>query len=204
MKNTANRSVANSSVANGSTANRSNTSSRIPDAKPREYWRVMVIHKWVIILGFIIVLASTFLYLRLETPEYQAAAVLMSERETNPAISLFESGRTISASPALDDQRQLLKSSFILNEVINQISQQDPMISTIELGNRISLESKSASVFTITATADNPKEAAILANTMADVYIAKMSELRSTDLDQAEGSEVESGLDVEPDDSLAL
>lgn len=165
---------------------RTDVPKRIPEATLREYWRILLTHKWVVTLGPIIILTATVLYLRWTTPVYQSETVLMSKKESNPFVSLFGNTRMLSTSPGLDDQRQLLKSSLILEEVANQMAAEGLPVSIGELRNRISLESRSASVFAMVATADNSNEAMVLANTAAHVYISKMSELRSTDLDQAE------------------
>ena len=169
-----------------STQARTDGASRIPEAKFRESWRILLSHKWIVVLGLIIVLTATFLYLRWTTPVYQAETVLMFKRENNPAISLLVGIQRRSIGPVLDDQRELLKSSSILGEIADQMAAEGLSVSTGELGNSISLESRSASVFAIAATADNPTEAMVLANMTADVYMSRMSELRSTDLDQAE------------------
>ncbi len=165
---------------------RTDVPKRIPEATLREYWRILLTHKWAVILGLIIILTATVLYLRWTTPVYQSQTVLMSRKESNPVVSLFSNTWMRSANPGLDDQRQLLKSSLILEEVANQMAVEGLPVSTGELRNRISLESRSANVFAMVATADNAAEAMVLANTAAHVYISKMLELRSTDLDQAE------------------
>ena len=59
------------------TQSRTDASGRIPEVKFREVWRILLVHKWVAIFGFVMILAATVLYLRWETPEYQASAVMM-------------------------------------------------------------------------------------------------------------------------------
>ena len=168
------------------TQSRTDASGRIPEVKFREVWRILLVHKWVAIFGFVMILAATVLYLRWETPEYQASAVMMIKRENNPAGSLFGVAQMYSSGPVMDDQVQLMGSSLILEEIADRMAQQGMSGPVGGIPGDISLKSRSPSIFAITATADDPEKAMALANTSADVYISKMSELRDADIREAE------------------
>ena len=169
-------------------------SQRQPEAKLRDYWRVLLTHKWLIILGFLLVMGATIIYLRKATPVYQAKATLMREQERDIASRLYDttympSFASLPITAAIESHEQLLRSMFVVEEVAKQMAAKGSPITPNEIRLRMSLaplSERSTDVFTISATADNPTEAAMLANTITDVYISKILEMKLASLDKAE------------------
>jgi len=143
----------------------------------------------VIILGFLLVIAATILYLQQTIPIYQAVTTLIREQENGAATFLFESkGLSSLTDPSIERQQILLSSRLIVNEITKQMAANGFPITTGEVREHISLNAitSKGSILNVTANSDNPTEAMVLANTTANVYISKMSDLQSTKLDQAE------------------
>ena len=88
----------------------------------------------------------------------------------------------------MERKQALFRSRWIVDEVVKQMAADGSSVDSSEARTQISLKpvTSAADMLRITATSDSPTEAMKLANVAADVYISKMSELRSTDLDQAE------------------
>jgi Mrp family chromosome partitioning ATPase/uncharacterized protein involved in exopolysaccharide biosynthesis len=134
-------------------------------------------------------MGATIIYLQKATPEYEAQTTLMHEPENNPTMSLISDTRSpLSIVPEMESQQLLIQSTLILSDVVKQMATNGFSVSVDELRKRISLNtiSKSGDMLAIAATAENPTEAMVLANTVADVYIAKMSEMKSANIDRAE------------------
>jgi tyrosine-protein kinase Etk/Wzc len=167
---------------------------RQPEAKLRDYWRVLLTHKLLIILGFLLVMGATIIYLRKATPVYQAKTTLMREQERDIASRLYDttympSFASLPITAAIESHEQLVRSMFVVEEVAKQMAAKGSPITPNEIRRRMSLASlseRSTDVFTISATADNPTEAAMLANTITDVYISKILDMKSASLDKAE------------------
>lgn len=163
------------------------SSSRIPEVKWREYWRVLIIHKWVVMLGIVIILAASVVYLKFTVPEYEAEAILMEEESINPG-ELFSRGGSSGFYPWQDNSVQITKQQMILTsedtlaEISSHIESAGQVIITPQEAKRISLSAPikgSTEMLIITATADQPDKAAILANTAAEVYISRTLESRA-------------------------
>ena len=164
------------------------TPKRIPEAKFRDYWRVLLSKKWIVLSGFLLVIAATVIYIKKATPVYQAETVLMREEELSSAVSLFQTVSPFSTTLAIESQQLFLKSKLILTEVAKQMAANGfPMIpDNIRKNISLSATGKSTDVLTITATADNPTKAMMVTNTTADVYISKTAEMKSSKLARAE------------------
>ena len=171
---------------------RADISGRIPEVKLREYWLILLSHKWVVSAVIIFILAASILYLQMVTPIYQAETTLI--REEDFSIAALSSGggglRSLirSSVGSMERKQALFRSRWIVDEVVKQMAADGSSVDSSEARTQISLKpvTSAADMLRITATSDSPTEAMKLANVAADVYISKMSELRSTDLDQAE------------------
>ena len=88
----------------------------------------------------------------------------------------------------MERKQALFRSRWIVDEVVKQMAADGSSVDSGEARTQISLKpvTSAGDMLRITATSDSPTGAMKLANVAADVYISKMSELRSTDLDQAE------------------
>ncbi|MBD3183131.1 polysaccharide biosynthesis tyrosine autokinase [Candidatus Poribacteria bacterium] len=163
---------------------------QISQVNLRDYWRIIFTHKWVIVSGFIIIMTATMVYLQVKTPIYEASTTIMREASEVGASELLFAGRgvTFMSGPSIQRQQILLKSNLIVQEIQNQIIAQGLQITPGEIRRNISLSSvtSESDILRIKATADTPTKAMMLANLTSDVYINKMSKLKSSDLDKAQ------------------
>jgi succinoglycan biosynthesis transport protein ExoP len=162
---------------------------RIPEARFREYRRILFTHSWLIILAVLIVLAATLAYLKLTTPEYQAEAIMVREQEISDTISDRSGlGPLVPPMESVERQQLILKSRMVADEIVKQVAAYGFMVTLEQVRRNVSLDSITprGDVFKITATSDDPRKSMIMANTAADVYISKLSELRSANLGRAE------------------
>ena len=171
---------------------RTDASLRTSEIKLREYWGVLLAHRWAVALAIIVALGASIIYIRTVTPIYRAQTTLVREQEIN-ASALFSQGAGLqslisSATGSMEKQQVLFRSKLIVDEIVDRMTASGLPISPGKVRKNISLSSVTSSgdVLSVSATSDNPTEAMELANTTADVYIYKMSELRSTNVDRAE------------------
>lgn len=164
---------------------------RIPEARFQEYRRILFAHKWLIILGVLIVLAATLVYLKVTAPEYQAQVILVPEQEIIIPTSISDRsgiGPLVPPMESVERQQLILKSSMVADEIVKQATVLGYTVTSDQVRASVSLDSITprGDVFKITATSDDPRKSMIMANTAADVYIARLSELRSANLGRAE------------------
>jgi len=88
----------------------------------REYIRIILVRRWVIIFALLSVLASTLFWLRRATPVYEAKAILMREVTPSPALSLLELSSPTTPSPtSIENQRLMITSRLVLDSVIEKL-----------------------------------------------------------------------------------
>jgi capsular exopolysaccharide synthesis family protein len=147
-----------------------------------DYLRVIRKRKRIIILSFILVLASTIYYTQKLTPIYSASCKVKIEQRKSVAAILTEL-ITWSPGDAMASQANLIKSYQIMEIVAERLNlvkpaetdeeRRDPtrMARIKGLQGAISTEQVgTTNIIAITATSSNPHRAAELANTVADIY----------------------------------
>ncbi len=154
-----------------------------------EYLDVLLAGKWVVLLVFLLLTASSVYYVQTLEPEYEATSVLIRESE-NMTASILESIHSYYNDEQLNflaDLQQLMMSRSIASEVVNRLSDEwNIECELIDVQRSISLRSPaSTSIFEIRALADDPEIAAALANVATQVFIEKTAEMKSSDLDRA-------------------
>lgn len=134
---------------------------------------------WIIILSAMVVGAACFSYAYfLVTPKYESSAMFyVNNNNLNiGSTSLSISSSDISASQSLvDTYIVILKTRNTLNSVIKKA---DLKYSYEELNKMVSASAvNSTEIFKVTVTSIDPKEASIIANTVAEVLPDKISEI---------------------------
>jgi capsular exopolysaccharide synthesis family protein len=147
-----------------------------------DYLRVIRKRKRIIILSFILVLASTIYYTQKLTPIYSASCKVKIEQRKSVAAILTEL-ITWSPGDAMASQANLIKSYQIMEMVAERLNLVEPAETEEErrdpqrmarikgLQGAISTEQVgTTNIIAITATSSNRHKAAELANTVAVVY----------------------------------
>ena len=141
--------------------------------------RVLWHRIWILILAAILAGAAAFSYARfLVTPQYSSTAMMyvnygsISFGSSNLSISASQLG---SAEGLVDTYVVIMKTRSTLEEVIEKANLP---YSYGQLKGMLSAGSVNGTViFSVTATASNPQEAALIANTVADVLPGKINSL---------------------------
>jgi len=148
----------------------------------RDYLRVIHERKRIIFIAFIVVVASTAYFTFTSPKVYEATATLMIEsRESNGSIlefSYYPVGRNV-----IQNYREILKSRTVAEQTANRlrdrsISPSTPkhVYSVDELMKQISVEPiRDTDILKVAARAPTPEDAAIIANTVTDVFIEQQS-----------------------------
>jgi len=155
----------------------------------RDYLMVILARKWIVISIFLLVTAAAIYYVETSSPVYKATAVLIRE-PNSMSESVFET-----MSPYyyrepwtfVENLQRLMRTRNVEAAVVKRLSEEWNIdCSTGEVRESTSLTNpEDTSVLEITATSGDPDKAAALANTVAQVFIEKTSEMRSADLDRA-------------------
>jgi len=160
-----------------------------PGINLKEYLEVLLAEKWVVLLIFLLVAASSIYYVQTLPPQYQAVSVLMREPE-NMATSMLDSIENFYNSQQLNflaNLRRLMKSRNIAAEVARRLSEEWNIEFQIgEIQRSVSLDSPpGTSILEVRAVSDESEKAAALANVVTEVFIEKTAEMKNADLDRA-------------------
>ena len=151
----------------------------------RDYLRIILVRKWIVLLIFLASLGATFYYLKTATPIYQTQVLIMREEAEQlpasilgiaftPRESLRSHMRLLGSSSSVADIKERLKNKYQLEVTVPQI-----------IGNfSLAYDEDDMSIIELTATASIPKQAQALANIVAEFYIEKVAEMKSAHLDK--------------------
>ena len=133
----------------------------------RAYWDILWRRKWVILVTFLAALAATISGTHETTPIYQASAVIR--------VRVASGGTTSSADYYYADRlintyAQIATSKPVLDEVSEKLNlKMAPEITALPVAN--------SELIQITVDHPNPGRAAEVANTLADILVARSNEL---------------------------
>ena len=152
----------------------------------REYIRIILVRKWVILFAFLSVFVSTLFWLRRAVPIYEAKAVLMQEITPSPAFSLLELSPITYSSTTIENHKLMITSKIVLDSVIGKLESYGVQIDLESLRRNIKVEiPRNTQGIEIKARANDPKEAALIANTVASTYIEKLTQIKTTSVNDA-------------------
>ena len=145
----------------------------------RDYVRIVIARKWIVLLIFFASLGATFYYLNTATPVYQAQAVIMRENagqlpSTIIGIPLEKENESLSG------HMELLESTSSIAEIKKLLKENYDL----EFAGKFSLQSDGDTIIRLTARASTPELAQALASTAAEVYIQKIADMKKSDLDK--------------------
>ena len=152
-----------------------------------EYWRIMRKRQRTIAVIFVLVMLSTVIFTKLQTPIYEAALELKIERH-QPVLTLNASGQAATvpsddssqANSNLTTDIQLITSLPVLKKVVEktEVLPSDPEerektlhIFALKYRDLISVDQiHGTDILTISTRSSNPQKAALMATAIADVY----------------------------------
>jgi len=159
------------------------------NAPLRNYIRIVLSRKWIVLLTCLAAISSTFYFLKIVEPVYEAEVLMMrAESKNEPSMLLSQYipfGKT-SKFESIEGHKEILSSTSSVVRVIEELEKEHNLEFIDEdIEEHFSLSSKEDSpIITLTATANTPKRAQSLTNTIAEVYIQKINEVKRLDLTQ--------------------
>jgi uncharacterized protein involved in exopolysaccharide biosynthesis len=155
------------------------------DISIRDYWRIIRKRRTIVIVAVILCTVSSYLFALFASPEpsYRATSAVKVERVTDISTLLY--GRVswtlwnnvttqavvITSFPII--QRTAIKMGLIPEKTsLAEIRNTERYLSTVtSIQSRVQTEREAeTNIINITATAATPKEAALIANTVAEIY----------------------------------
>jgi len=152
----------------------------------QDIMQIMLARKWVILLVFLVSFGSTIYYIKTTPYIYESKVLLMRETSTEklPASII---GVEVESEKLDKGQEMLLKSVPLLQEIQQKLSENYGFnIDIKQLSQWLTLSSPkdSANVVQLTAKGNLPEQAQAIANTAAEVYVSKLSEMKKSELSQ--------------------
>ncbi|MEO0435213.1 MAG: polysaccharide biosynthesis tyrosine autokinase, partial [Cyanobacteria bacterium J06656_5] len=167
-----------------------------------DYWRVIK-NRWPIIITiFVLVITTAYFYSKSLTKIYSASAVVKVEQE-NKDVAVFQQSKEGFDPIFFQTEFELIRSQLILHPVIQQLDLQsswakqagiDPSSFTLSMAYQrlrngyLNVQPyRNTNLMEITSTSPDPKEAVLIANTVAQVYedfrISQIRDRKSEGLD---------------------
>jgi capsular exopolysaccharide synthesis family protein len=152
----------------------------------RDYIRIVLARKWIVLFIFLASVGATFYYLKTATPVYQTHVLIMREEMEQLPASILELG-PFAPKESLKSHTALLKSSSSVAEIKDSLKDKYHLYVTVpQIIDHFSLayDENDSSIIKITATASIPEQAQALANVVSELYVQKVAEMKSANLDK--------------------
>jgi Mrp family chromosome partitioning ATPase/uncharacterized protein involved in exopolysaccharide biosynthesis len=152
----------------------------------RDYLRIVLARKWIVLFIFLASIGATFYYLETATPVYQTQVLIMREETEQLPASIMEL-TPFAPKESLKSYMVLLKSSSSVSDIKERIKNEYQLeLTAPRIIEHFSLayDENDTSIIKLTATASIPEQAQALANAVAEFYIEKVAEMKSTHLDK--------------------
>ena len=159
---------------------------RTTELSLRDYVRIVLVRKWMVLLIFLVFAAASVYYIKTTPPIYESKVLLMRST-TSERLPASIIGLSVASEGWDPSQELLLKSGSSVAEIKLQLQEKYNLEFEIEqIVEDISITAyrESSTILQLTAKANMPKSAQALANTAAETYIAKVTELKRTELSQ--------------------
>ncbi len=157
----------------------------------RGYLDIALRRRWYIIASTIIAVIAVLSYSLTQSPRYEASTILLLRPQMG--LQIF-SGQSVNAIRSLSNEVSLIQSEAIA-DLVKQKLGHSAKISAVP--------SDDADVITLRARAANAEDAALIANTFAEVYLKSRAE-ESVSNSLSAAAEIQSRLDKANADLIAL
>jgi len=145
-----------------------------------EYWRIIRKRKNTIAAVFILVMVSTFVFTKIQTPIYQSSLELKIERHQPTTASDKGAQLDASSEENLATDIRLITSLPVMQKVVEKLEvlpgeqeEREKLIHTMAFKYRDSVtveQIHGTNILTIMTLSSDPKKAALMATAIADVY----------------------------------
>ncbi|MBF0571585.1 MAG: AAA family ATPase [Candidatus Omnitrophica bacterium] len=149
-----------------------------------EYWRIIRKRRNTIVIVFTLVMASTFIFTKMQTPIYQSSLELKIEHhQPTAAVTASEKGAQVDTEPPEDNLEtdiRLITSLPVMEKVVEKLEvlpveqeEREKMINAMGLKYQgfVTVDQiHGTNILTIKALSSDPKKAALMATAIADVY----------------------------------
>jgi succinoglycan biosynthesis transport protein ExoP len=152
----------------------------------KDYFRILLSRKWVIISIFVLVMVGSIIYVQVIPPVYQAQAVMMKEKKDNYAATVMDL-YVVRNDESLRSQERLIANSSSVEEIKDRIRKNYGLeFTTFQIIRKFSFSTpkEEPSIIEVLAKSETAERASALANTIADVYIEKTKEIEQTEVNQ--------------------
>lgn len=143
-----------------------------------DYWRVVRKRKYIILLSFFFVIAATIFYTQRQTPIYSTSCKVEIQQRKSVAAILTE---LITWSPGdeMASQASIINSYQTVEKVAEELHYFDSSMTPADRvavtkglqGQIVTEQVADTNIISITVTSNNAETAAMLANTVASVYV---------------------------------
>lgn len=143
-----------------------------------DYWRVVRKRKYIILLSFFFVIAATIFYTQRQTPIYSTSCKVEIQQRKSVAAILTE---LITWSPGdeMASQASIINSYQTVEKVAEELHYFDSSMTPADRvavtkglqGQIVTEQVANTNIISITVTSNNAETAAMLANTVANVYV---------------------------------
>ena len=141
-----------------------------------ELVRVLVKRAWIVLLAAVICCSAVLLYtVNFVSPRYEASVTMYVNNKSNQEGSAITSNDLTVATKLVNTYINIIKSDRVLEKVVAEIGTN---LNPNNLRGMISAESLNGTeMFEVTVTCEEPKLSADLANAIADVAPAEISQI---------------------------
>lgn len=152
-----------------------------------DYWRIIRRRKWIILLSFVLVLVASILFTNMQIPKYEAHAIIKIEQRRTMTGIMLTDWFTYSPGDVMATEVEVIKGRLIAEEATRRLGWIDEKSTPVEI-DRAALRIQNmvaterllfSNLIQITVISNNPREAAQVANTVAQVYRDKDTEKRN-------------------------
>ena len=145
----------------------------------RDYWNIFLKRRWIIIISFLSVFLSIFIYMSLQTPIYQATVLIKIDPYLGfPSDIVFPASNMAAAEPNLSDYARQVVSTPVLEIAAKELGlikdnmpdeQKNSIIGTIS-SNVSASEISNSNMIMLNVQGKNPARAAVIANKIATAF----------------------------------
>jgi Mrp family chromosome partitioning ATPase/capsular polysaccharide biosynthesis protein len=133
-----------------------------------DYWRIVVKHRFTIVISVIVMLVATYVFTELQKPVYKATSAVKIDISSIPSSMMID---------PIGAEIRIIKSEEVIKKALDKLGLKD---SIAEIQSQLNVEQVGYSnIVQITAYADNPNKVSGIVNAITESYIEKSTEERN-------------------------
>ena len=143
--------------------------------------RIIMRRRWIVLGAFLTVLVSSIIFSFRQPNIYEASVSLLVQRENKPILGMML--ETEQSRNLINNQVEIIRSRSLANEAAHLLTARpdaaqmgfaegDPLTEFIMYSITV-LSARTTDIITVIATSNDPAQAAVVANTVGQAYIAR-------------------------------